>query len=333
MLRFRPIVCLLLALAVSTVADGRPRKKKNAPEPQIRCDAVHLDGERLYVGSTGGVTWFDISEPTTPVSLDQFFMREAVWDISVHGRYAMLAVGTRGLYALDFEHEDGIQVISRHEVPGNTRQLVWNDEFVFLAAGRHGVEIVSTRYPDRLQRAAHIAARDKVRAIAIQDERLAVLDSGYGLLVYDISRPNAPREILARRLDLTLWDVAFHGDTYYLAAGDRGLLPLRQQAGKLLQLPFIPTAIRAYHARVGDETLVVTDGRSSMELFEFAENNLVSRGTEWVHRSAQTGASAIRNDLLVIAGGPQCFTLYGIGNPAEPERYTGQSRKMNVTFP
>lgn len=333
MFRFRPIVCLLLALAVGSVADGRPRKKKKAPEPQIRCDAVHLNGERLYVGSTGGVSWYDVSDPTDPQSLDQFFMRETVWDISVRGRYAMLAVGTRGLYTLDLEHEDGIQVISRHEVPGNARQLAWTDEFVFLACGRHGIEIVSTRYPDRLQRAAHIAARDKVRAIAIQDDRLAVIDSGYGLTVFDISRPDSPREQWAQRLDLTVWDVTIHGDTYYLAAGDRGLLPLRLQSGRLRQLPFIPTAIRAFRARVDGDRLVVTDGRSSMELFEFVEGSPVSRGTEWVHRSAQTGASAIHGDLLALAAGPQCFTLYGIANPAEPVRYTGQKRKMNITFP
>ncbi|MDH3628113.1 MAG: hypothetical protein OEV00_08780 [Acidobacteriota bacterium] len=334
MIRRLAAVVLILLVGVSAL-DARPKKKKrkNQPPPPSRCDAVRLDGDRLFVGSTGGLVWHDVSDPYSATTIDNFFLRNAVWDMAVRDRYAMIAVGTHGVYSIDFEHEDGMQVIYRHEVPGKARQLEWVGDALFVAAGRHGVEVISTRYADRLQRIAHLAARDRVRAIAIVDQRLFVVDSGSGLSIYDISRPSSPRLLTDRRLEATVWDVVVDGDLIYLAADDDGILAFRLDAKTLTPLPTIPTTIRAYRIDVGSGALVVTDGRSSMEVLDGIPDAPRSRGVTVVHRSATTTDIAVDHDLVVIAGGTQCFTLFGIGDPEETERYSGQRRKMTVEFP
>jgi hypothetical protein len=193
---------------------------------------LYIDGDTLYlVDFDSGLYIFDISNPAAPQQLAQFELLEQPWDVWVHQGIAFIVDVNKGLIILD---------VTTPTEPHQVSFITWDDEdpmaevirgegnFVFIAAGKHGLVIIDALDPANPVVAATynpgpdsfgegLFVRDHVVYLGIGDKKNRQEN---GLHILDVSDPYSPN--VMSKLPFEDWvegifvaiDYAFVANTY-----------------------------------------------------------------------------------------------------------------------
>jgi hypothetical protein len=193
---------------------------------------LHIEGDTLYlVDFDSGLYIFDISNPDAPQQLAQYEALEQPWDIWVHQGVAYVADVNKGLVILDVttpmeSHQIGFITWDVEEPMAEVIRGEGN--FVFIAAGKHGLIIIDASDSTKPVLAAQydpgpdsfgegLFIKDHVVFLAIGDEENRQEN---GLHILDVSDPYSPNVI--SKLPFEDWvegvyvtgDFAFVTNTY-----------------------------------------------------------------------------------------------------------------------
>lgn len=119
---------------------------------------VVLHGGVAFVLGYAGVTYYDISQPTSPTERGTYPYNgaNAAWDLSINGEVFVVVfddVMTSEIYFVDFSNPDSLQEIGTYRLetgPGvvyNPTALLWHGDFVYVTDYQNALWVVDASNP------------------------------------------------------------------------------------------------------------------------------------------------------------------------------------------
>jgi hypothetical protein len=150
-----------------------------------------------------------------------------VGGLAVAGDLAYIASG----WAIDVVDlsAGGPRLVGRAPLAAEVRDMVAADGFLYIAAAKEGLRILSLSDPLRPVEVGAVPAKSDIRRVAVQGGVAYLLDGidshgndGAGWLrTLDVANPAQPREAGILFLSANLMDLVLAGDQVFLAAADR----------------------------------------------------------------------------------------------------------------
>ena len=221
------------------LADGGPDPITHTADVTLQpifaelVDVVISEDDR-YAFATGyrGLVVADFSDPTDPTLLYDGFGTGGVRD----GRWDHVALGPDGmLYATDYDQ--GLFVLDRSDPAApealalleadSLAGMVHSGEHLFVTRLTGELVVYSTTDPRAPEPVATLSGLGSPRRLVADGERLYVADNTLGVVVVDVSAPDAPRLLHTASIGgVQEVDLSEDGSTLYAAAGGDGVAVL-----------------------------------------------------------------------------------------------------------
>lgn len=205
---------------------SEPANPHKVGESQILGDstirAIEISAGHAYVSTgTGGLWVLDLSDPLHPAISAHLDMPGEIQGMAVEGDFVYLADGFGEFHILDASQAQAPQLIGSIPVEGIPRNVFIADGYAYLAVDdQHnqtgGLLVVDVRDPASPRRASFRFTRNGL-AVAVVESH-AFFFNYQGLLVYDVSNPENPKDLayLPNPFDSFYDDMAVMGDLVYL---------------------------------------------------------------------------------------------------------------------
>lgn len=190
------------------------------------------DDKRYACLTDGDLRLVDVSDPENPLEIGQVLTPGYAANAAVMGDFAYVADGTKGLQVVDISQPAQPQLLGNLVLPGYAYGVVvWRDEtsgktYAYLANGSDGgLRLVDVSDPAMPLETALILEKIDARDLALHEQRLLAAGGEAGLLIFDLSRPEAP--IMLGRYDTNGYalGVTAAGASAFVADGS-GLLSI-----------------------------------------------------------------------------------------------------------
>jgi len=147
-----------------------------------------------------------------------------VYDAASYGQYAVLAVGTEGLFVVDATYAAPPTFVGSTDLGGRPAYSVVTDgQFAYVASGVNGILVVSLADPAYPEVVGSWGPSTEVFRIDVEGN-LAYVADRTSLQILDIADPPDPQVI--GTYNISCFDVTVEGDIAYLAGGPDGLAVL-----------------------------------------------------------------------------------------------------------
>jgi hypothetical protein len=167
-----------------------PRPVSELSIPGARCLA--LRGDHLYVGcEDSDFRTVDVSDLTAPWICDSLTIPTPAHDLELAGDYAYLAVGAAGLEIIDISNPASPDYFTIVDTPHDALDVSIQGDYAYIADRHHLVVIDVSDLPT-----APVVVRDRpgpnLVSVAVTKNYAYLMDTNFGLQVYDISDPLDP---------------------------------------------------------------------------------------------------------------------------------------------
>lgn len=300
-----------------------PELLKPTRDP-VAYDHINLQHDRAYVTSrTGRLSIFDLGNPIKPKLVNTFDLPDRPRDIALSGRVALVAAGIKGLQILDTSVLTPTGQIVNFPVPGNLKQVLFDDNFFYLATSSDGLYIAkvdSSGEPGAI--VAHLPLTNVVNNMVRIDNHLFLACSQAGLLIVDISQPTAP--VLVGKPDFAknIKDLAVVGDQLFLVEQFYRISVVDVKS------PESPTLISQFPLQnpqrlTTDESYLYVATQSSLHIIDYSTPSVLTQvGTldfPWpLQKFTTIKQLAVTGNTVYLAAGPAGLISLDISNPQAP---------------
>ncbi len=188
--------------------------------------SISLKGNHAYLCAGPSGLWIiDISDPSAPEEVGYYDTKGAAMACAKKGNLCFVADGTFGLLVLDISDLKNISKVLTHDIKDAKdyyRDLLIDHNYLYAAVGFNGVNIFKIEGKS-IDLISSIDTPGEARTLALSDKKMYVADGGEGLRIYDISNPEAPKELSSIATKDFTRGVAVEGKYAYLADGNGGL--------------------------------------------------------------------------------------------------------------
>lgn len=270
--------------------------------------------DRLYVANSNGGFFIvqDLQAPT-PSIIGVLNSKGQGMEIVLRPNEAIMAAGMSGLQIIDIRDEVNPQLLAELKAVAPALSIAGTGKIAYVATGKKGVQIVDLtdpRNPLKLGQLPNLPEAYKV----ISDEKLLIVTTATGGLIYDISTPEQPRRLA--RLPVTGGRVAVmtrHGETLYWAT--RTL-----QGGRLyaidLSRPESPNVLTSVPLNgtpsgisCGEEHVAIALGSSGTQIFSRVGNANLTPFQTIAAKSRTRFVLSLGSDLWIGDGGSELLRL------------------------
>lgn len=278
----------------------------------------------VYVALHGqGLRIVDITDPSAPrlrgkTSLPASALGPSAIDV-VDSR-AVLSVGN-GFQLLDVHNPDAPTLIGGWNdlSAGGMRNARLAGDRVFLVTAS-GLNIFDVSIPGQVSEIGSynlLQTYGNTWTVDIVGDLAYLAVSPYGLVILDVSKPHAPREVAALDTPGFPLDVHVADGLAYLATREGGLqlLDVRDPAHPRL-LTSLDTPGAAVQVAVSGTLIAVADNYGGMPLFTSAGETVERRGVYGV--AGRTTAIASAGDVVYV-GNSQALVAVDVSTPAHPQ--------------
>ena len=178
---------------------------------------VAVDAGIAYVASTfNGVQIVNAFDPAHPFILSTFDTPSYAWDLEIQNDIAFVADRIDGLYILDISDPANPQQLAL--VPPNNQFLdvAFFSHYVYLADFLDGVRVIDISDPGNPSFVTSFAA-GQTYGVTVEGDLLFVAGGGSGLLIFDLTTPEAPTLLGSQPTDGSFRSVFIDGSTAYVA--------------------------------------------------------------------------------------------------------------------
>jgi hypothetical protein len=186
-------------------------------------NAVAVDGDHAFIADeTYGLQIIDISDPTTPLLLDNVDTPGYARGLAVAGNHVFVADEYQGLQVIDITDPTGGLLIGAYNTPGFAADVAVAGDHAFVADDSQGLIVIDITDPSNPTLAGSYDTPGAAYALELVANYAYVADA-LTLQVIDISDPTSP--ILAGSYDTADYaiGIAVDGDFAYVAVGENGL--------------------------------------------------------------------------------------------------------------
>ncbi|MDP8207864.1 MAG: T9SS type A sorting domain-containing protein [Candidatus Electryonea clarkiae] len=206
---------------------------------------VFVSGEFLYAADRDSLRIFDISDPENPDEISVFepARSSTIESIFVDGNFLYVGTASRGLHRYNVSDPENPEAAGAYSIPGpegyytNFSNILVSGDYAFtsgeISLGMvgdvpHNLHILDISDPDDITR---IGGEGRISAVdvSISGNFAYTATEAAGLLVFDISDPEAPAEVVSWDI-VNYWDpflgqgtarcVTVDSDYAYMAIGD-----------------------------------------------------------------------------------------------------------------
>jgi len=324
-----------LLLSASEAPARKEPREQEALEPERVHDAV-VRGSHVLVGQSGALVVYDFADPANPRVLGKLSRPGHVLAVAVSGDLAYVALGSRGVGAVDLSHPAEPVLLGRYDTPGSVRRVAARDRIVAVADGSRGLEIVSFASPEKPRGLASIPTRDAVRGVSWKGALLATAEGSAGVRLFDMTAPATPRRLAPVERQGVALDAALCGDgVLVVAAGDAGLRvwdvrdPSRpREAGGVAtdgRARAVDCAAGIAAVGCGDHGVLLADVRNVDAPRRLSATPLGrAHPAERVH---------LAGTILLVAADAGGLGVLSIEDPVAPVTLLPRPRKMTIEFP
>lgn len=333
--RGRILVAAILAVAAPpcVAADKQPAAEELA---EVRCHHVLVRDGVSYVAQTGGLAIRDLSDPLKHRPLGELRLQSTIHHVALEGDTAYLSAGSHGIFIADVGDPAEPALLQRFDPHGKVMQVVPAGDGVhlFFAAKRHGFGVVELSERVGPARVASVSTSAAVASLDLQGRLLATAEGLAGVRLFDVARPDLPRELAFLREAEGARDVAFADDLLFVAAGRRGVLVYSiEEPGRPKLVSTIP-AERSAHSvtRFGRLALVSNGGAGLQVVDPGIEGEPRSLATVRLRSSYPVGRTTVSDKLAYVAADRWGFGIVDLEKPHEPQVLFPRARAMQVRF-
>jgi hypothetical protein len=207
---------------------GNPAKLKLVAQSSTRIDVetIAVEGNiALMTNRKTDIYIYDISNPAMPVEVLASDLAYRPRNIVLVENLAFIASGMTGLQVFDLDRIPRQSMLTSLYVPGNLKQVVFDDSYYYLATGKHGLFVARQEEPDRLPEIiASLPLPGIVLNMVRSGNHLYIACLTAGLQIVDVSDPRAPKQVGQMNHPGNIRDITISGNNLYMAAGKDGLL-------------------------------------------------------------------------------------------------------------
>jgi len=182
-------------------------------------NSVDTSGDYAYVAGSAGLTIIDVSDRAQPILVTTLNTGSTIQDVKIFGALAYLA-GSSGLQIVDITNAASPVLVSTHATAGPAQDLRVDSNFVYLAIGTGGFEIVNVEDPTDPATTSVINTIGDARGVDF-DGDLALVTAGASLHAIDIQNRYAPAVLGSINVG-TVRDVVASDGFAYVAAYTSG---------------------------------------------------------------------------------------------------------------
>lgn len=229
---------------------------------------IHVSGDILaMVGFYGGLTLFDIHDPTTLTLLSTSHPQLSIERGAVVGDKAYL--GTH-LNIVDVRTPTAPRLVAKHMNIEGINDIEAVGDLLFLASGRNGLQIAHVNDQGDFFLLHTFDRPNYAVSVAIVDDIAYVADREQGLLVIDVSNLEAP--VVLKSFDIqAAQDVLVVGNTLYVAAIGLFTFDINDPSAPSLIGSVNPTPLQERWKRqvfVDGSTAFLTDSSGHLDVFD-----------------------------------------------------------------
>ncbi len=300
--------------------------------------ALCLEGDILYVGMGLKVIIFDVTEPDNIQVLGESpILPQYVEHITSNGKGLLfVSCGSGGLAILNAHNPASTGILSILDTHGYTESAALYGEYVLLADGPQGVQIVdySNVYePETVSEAYPMAY---VYDIVIKDNIAYAAGGGSGLFTVDLSNPESPAEAGLTLLDGFQYGAEIVDGNLYLAGawGGVSMFDLGNPSQPML-ISTTQTNGWAMALAGVENNLIVMDGANGIKILNTSLNSPPELVSELVYDGYIITGDADENTVFVLDEEKGMITIdYSVkANPKPISRWIPllYGRKVDVS--
>lgn len=185
--------------------------------------SVSGTGTTLFLPSPSGLIAFDVSDPTSPLVLDELQSGVSnVRDAVVQGDYAFAADLTFGLRVIDLQDPSQLSVVGSLALGGSSVAVAVEGSEACVASMAGGVHFLDVTNPAAPTLRSTVVTSNSATSVAISGGRAYVTVSQVGLQIYDLTGANVTL-LGTAAMSGPVEDVDVAGAIAYVARGTNGL--------------------------------------------------------------------------------------------------------------
>jgi hypothetical protein len=199
-----------VGVVVAEIKDpARPRYLGGLALPDSVNGLALLDQRRLLVANgPSGVSVVDVADPSRPRRTATLRLHGAAMGVDGAGSTGVVALGALGVQVLELRGRP--RAGDRRDTPGYARAVRLAGDVVYVADGDAGVQVLRLE-KGKLSPLSAVGCQGHVFGLALQGKTLYAAAGHAGLLVVDVTRPEAPRVLGRFRARDTIRGVAVKG--------------------------------------------------------------------------------------------------------------------------
>jgi pimeloyl-ACP methyl ester carboxylesterase len=186
-------------------------------------NGVQVVGNYAYIAKSYGLLILDISDPTKPIQLSNFYLASgSAMDVEVVGDQAFVADEYGGLVIIDVSNPAAPSRLGSFDTSG----YAWDVEVVgdqaFVADDYGGLVIIDVSNPAAPSRLGSFDTTGYALEVQVVGDQAFVADYYGGLVIIDVSNPAAPSRLGSIDTTGYAMDVEVVGDQAFVADYDGG---------------------------------------------------------------------------------------------------------------
>jgi hypothetical protein len=181
--------------------------------------ALEISGGRLYALESGGLSIYNIDDPTHPRKLGHVGGMGNVRQLRVRGKTAFVTSRQFGLWAVDVSNETKPVILSNFDAVEMATGLDVAGDVAFIGNRVYGIQCVDVSDPSRMKHLSSYTT-DESQSVLYRDNLLFSGDwAGGEVTVIDVSDLSAPKTLSGIKLDGYGDGMAVRGNTLFASTG------------------------------------------------------------------------------------------------------------------
>jgi hypothetical protein len=295
--------------------------------PDGRGQGIALGGSHAYLADLwGGLKIIDISDPSTPFLISEYFTPKYTVDIAVNESYAYAADVYDSLFVLDISNPEAPTMVGSCDIGIYINRIALKYPYVYVVGSRSVplvVDVSSAENPTVVDDT--IGTNGEIYDIVVSDS-FAYVGDYYGLEMYDISAPahpeylndfnltfNRPKSIAAR------WPFA------YVAFSDTGLIIVDVGRPEWYLIPKGGCDIDGVPNRIkllGNFVYISTD-YSTLQILWINPPDYAAKAGEFGSKMCSMDADEV-DDKVYLAGSGGGLRILDVSQPGDPRPFNHQ---------
>jgi hypothetical protein len=304
--------------------EGELRKIARIPLLGSVRDMV-FGSERLYLAeSQTGVRTVDIGDPAAPRSLGSVVVPGDARGLALSGNYLYVAAANAGVQIIDVGKIEPRRFLSLTDTPGLASHVVADGRWLYVADDYAGLLVLDRSAWPELTPVAQLPTDSDLFRLALAGNYLYGVTRGKQLLVFDVSRPQAPRLVHEQRMPLVITtSLVVCGNSLLVSAGGLGMYRIDiSTPDKPRLIETIPLPDRVRQLAVQGNQVYIAAGRAGLLIARVEEGQPVELTSTverfWPMSEFVTALGvALRGDFAYVSLGSNGLQVLNVADPAD----------------